>query len=805
MKKIYIILYVIMMFLLSSIVIGHDYNPLIYIECESDMNSATDVGNLTITGSPTYPAGVIGNACSGNSGVNGQSNTWVDEISVSEVKTLEWWHNPTNEGDVNNYFADGYIDGSDNYYFNDRGSGGGFQWIMETDGTPYMTFDGGIGSLTANWNHIVMTWNGTNINVYANGNYITTQVSTLFFNGNHTNFGILGGLVGNADGMMDNIAVWNDIYDQTDVTWSYNSGSGRNYTYTSPPSPASVSVVLSSPATGSTSNVHQNITYTGIFYNATEDNCSLYTNITGVWEINQTHDAINNSINSFNIGDFSTFGSYDWNVECYDVLGNNNISITNNTFINALNYTYGSIEEVIELSNYDYNFTINKTGISETDVALTYNGIIQTLTKTTYTEYDFYSVVIESPKGNGTNISLTWSYNVTGNGDLFKQNITLNQTINGIFIDNCSVYSTQALNFSMFRDDTDATISAWLKGYFKVWVAADDSYRDFNLSWADTTSHGMCIYPSDGNYSIYGQLEYDTAIAGEWATKSYYLYNATLDNVSETINLYLTPNTTAVTFSVNDENDDPVQDVYIHILKYDLATNSHTTNSIIKTGEDGEAIGEIILTTQWYKFILVYDGEIKLESDPVKISSTTRNFRISLQTDYFSHYDTAKDVLTSLTFTNSTGNFAYTWVNPTGISKTVCLKVIRRSISGDTTIGNTCETSASGTILVNIGETLDYTFIATGMISGSPFLLKELLEVSFEEGYKAFGKDGIFATFFLRLALALMGIWNPAIAIALLILADISMMVMGFYSWSWSVLVVYIIMAAVTIFKVGKK
>ena len=120
-------------------------------------------------------------------------------------------------------------------------------------------------------------------------------------------------------------------------------------------------------------------------------------------------------------------------------------------------------------------------------------------------------------------------------------------------------------------------------------------------------------------------------------------------------------------------------------------------------------------------------------------------------------------------------------------------------------INSSCLTASSGTILVNIGTPENVTYIGTGTIALNPSFVTDVVSVSYDEGYKKWGKDGIFVSFLVRLTMAMIGIWNPVIAIILLVLADIGMMAAGLYHMGWETIMVYIIMAVITMYKVGRK
>jgi len=462
---------------------------------------------------------------------------------------------------------------------------------------------------------------------------------------------------------------------------------------------------------------------------------------------------------------------------------------------------------VLELT--EQSIILNISTIGGTEAKLTYNGSTKTTVKTTVGAYDIYTATFITPFVSGSdltsNISFHWDANITFNSIIYANTFTYNQTVEKLGLDNCSTYTTKVLNITILRSDTEKEENATLEGYFKLWEGSKtNSYRAFNLTWSGESNYGVCSL-RNGTFSIFAQLEFDNA---EFDVTDYYLANATISNVTSYLDLYFVPNATTVTFSVNDQNDNEVQDVYISILKYDFPTNSYITTQVIKTNTYGEAVGNIILNTQWYKFLLLYDGEIKLETEPIKIGSTSRNFRINLLVDFFDLYNIVDGVTTSLTFTNSTRNFAYTFLNPSGTVITACLDIIERTTIADVDVNSSCISSAGGTILLNIGSTAEVvgrTFLATGSVNVNPWKITDILGASFEDGYRKYGKDGIFLSFLVRLTFALMGIWNPIVAIILLVVADIGMVAMGLYYLEWPTFMVYIILASITIWRLKNK
>ena len=492
----------------------------------------------------------------------------------------------------------------------------------------------------------------------------------------------------------------------------------------------------------------------------------------------------------------------------FNSLGDLNIFTQNYTFYTT-NVTTSYSAIVSELSTQNYTIIVNKTeNITSTNVLFNYNNSFRTLTKTITSNYDSYFLefYIPSIAASSSIIPIYWLINITGDVNNISTNITRSQTVYKLQIDNCSNNTyVRALNLSLVDDFTKVLKNGSTAGHFTVWVDILSNFVDFNLSWGASDRFGICIYPNTSSYKVFGELEYG---APGYSDKTYYLTNATLDNNSENLTLYLTNGSSLVTFTVSDQDDTNVPGVYINILKYDLGTNSHVISEIIKSDELGEALGSIVLNTQFYKFLLVLNSVTVLETAPIKITSTSRNFRITLLTDFFDTYDAAGNITTGLTFTNTTKNFAYTFLNPTGMPVTACLKVIERSVRRDLLINTTCLNAASGTILINVGNdtsTAGKTFIATATTAASPSFLQDSLTISFADGYKKWGREGIYATVYLRLGLAMIGIFNPMIAIILVVIVDFFMIILGLYSLSWPIIGVYLILAGLAIWRLNQK
>ncbi len=520
----------------------------------------------------------------------------------------------------------------------------------------------------------------------------------------------------------------------------------------------------------------------------------------------------NTQINIVRINDYKVevtiSGIKNKDVLKFNSIGDLNVVEKNYTFVTTnATVTYQNL--VSEKQSQTILFNISTpVGITTTDGALVWNGSHQTVVKTSQGDYDLYSSTFDTPDIDAATwlVNFTWSYNVSSLNGTESGSILNNQTITQIGVDNCSTYDMIGLNLTVRRDDTEEFVATNIGAYVQVFFEDLNNFRPFNLTWSDVHHAGICINPNSSNYTIYSQIEYGGTDA--WATETHYLTNFTITNQTEFVDLYLTPNSTVVTFSVTDQDDNVVPNVFINVLRYDFDTNSHITTEILETDEQGEALGNIVLTTQWYKFLLVYQGATVLETDPVKITGTERNFRINLRANFFDFMEDFDGVQTDLKFTNSTLNFAYTFLNTEGTSVTACLKVIERSAVTDLLVNETCVSSSGGTILVNIGtpgSTDGKSYMATGTIQVNPTDVTDILWKIFGRDFKRWGQDGIFVAMFVRMGLALIGVWNPMVALILLLFADVAMIWTGLYHLGTLSLIFYIILGLIAIYRVNRK
>jgi len=372
-------------------------------------------------------------------------------------------------------------------------------------------------------------------------------------------------------------------------------------------------------------------------------------------------------------------------------------------------------------------------------------------------------------------------------------------------LDNCSVFSIKTINFTLRNESDDAIVNGDMNFLF--------DYGTANYT-ADVNNNNISSFCMAEVGEIVTDILVDYTVGD--TTFSYFADDLLLTDTLQHITLYSTSGSTAVTFTVKDEFDNAVNGAKIKILKHDIATNTFKTIEIIKTNTDGIAVGNLLLATTWYKFIVsTGDGIVRLTTDPSKIYSTTKTFRIDLTaSDWYANFDITTGINSELNYTASTNNFRFTWNDPTGSMSQGCLKVDKINRTIMTIICDNCTTSTAATVLCNIGANPQGRFIATGYFKFNPIYVSQIIEKLWGEGNFTALWDttdvnqreyGVFLSFILILALAFIGIWSPVTAIIMTLVGFFIVSILGFLELQLGALIALIVLGGLVVYKVGRR
>ena len=346
---------------------------------------------------------------------------------------------------------------------------------------------------------------------------------------------------------------------------------------------------------------------------------------------------------------------------------------------------YTSSTTVSSTNAFNLSYHYNPNSMTNVNATLFYNntphygGVVN--------DGSNFSLSVTSPEivpGNETNITFNWVVDIDGTSYNLSSK---NQSVNDFFLDNCTTYNIRAINFTLRQIENNTKIEGTMEYFFNY--SYNNIYKSYSMQITDY-NQSFCIFPNTAIITADIQVDYTTP---HTATFTGVFNDTILTNVTQTKDLYVSTGTSTVTFTVFDENDKEVEGVFIKIYRWDTGSGEYFLQETLKTNEDGDDLGQIVLNTVWYKFELYYLGELVKEISKKKITSTEEDFHITIGTIPGVIILELMDLDIELAADRTKKNFTLTWVSISYASNDIKLEIIR----GNTTDGSSMVSSQTST------------------------------------------------------------------------------------------------------------
>ncbi|MBD3253124.1 hypothetical protein GF386_05305 [Candidatus Pacearchaeota archaeon] len=510
-----------------------------------------------------------------------------------------------------------------------------------------------------------------------------------------------------------------------------------------------------------------------------------------------------NSYTNVNQINWTKIGSYDFNITSSDHF-NKTLGSINFASYNQTNYSINLIQAIASITpqniygntlttpfnlstpNYYNNSNtlylsegkVNitwekapyKNATTEFDIIALYNssltitGIYQSLlnvtatdrTGTTITNFSInltnsnYSTIVNTTNGSAIIQVLNENYNITIDNEDYELK-TAQVNLTGDYTYNFSLYATNSINFT-FKDEDTKNILSGIN--ISMEIIGDVNYTNITT---DTGSHYITLYYPEEYTIRYSADSYDE--------RFYYfeLTNRTYNQV--TLYMSNSSRTSNITVVVYDEINDLVEGATVKAQKYDITTNAYNTVEMIKTNFEGEGVMNLEKDSEYYRFIIEYNGEIKKSTNPTYIYGDSINFQIILTSPSGEDFYNTESASWSLGFNNATNNFKFIFSDSDNAISKGCLYVYKLVADKEQTLYNsTCVGASSGTILIGVAAVNGTTYEGKSYIyynNEQQFLGSEI--VTFGRTVVS-GKLGIFLIGILCVIFAMVGFWSPPIA-----------------------------------------
>lgn len=479
------------------------------------------------------------------------------------------------------------------------------------------------------------------------------------------------------------------------------------------------------------------------------------------------------------------------------------------------NFTETYTESALETASttFSLNFTRNETFVNDINATLVFNNTLYSPTKTSYGDYIYFTTDIGSSlvHKNVTNTSFYWVWNVTGLDAYSNTTTEHNQSRYKMIVSNCTTLLSDyaySLNFTTINS-SGLKINTDVEALFTVWNSSSTLFRTYSMEYGDSNYHQFCMHPNTTN-SL--NVDYEVIFsASGYNNRNFIIANSKLNNTltDYEIELALTGETTAITTTVVDENDNGLENYVIEVYRYNLATDTYNYIDSKTTNSEGVGVFNLDVSSDEYKFeVYNTDGVLKYTEPKQLLISTSYTFRIILGTTVEDITIKLQELDYTLDADRTTKNFTLVWEDsPTNIIDSINLTVIKTNLTNDVLVYSSVSTADSGNLYYNVSENGVYVakVYVTSTEDGNTYFL-DSVSIDIREAYDLFGTDALIMAFLFIITMAFVGlVFSGEVALILTIFGIIIFYLLGALIVSLSGIIAILISAALIAFRLKKE
>jgi len=402
---------------------------------------------------------------------------------------------------------------------------------------------------------------------------------------------------------------------------------------------------------------------------------------------------------------------------------------------------------------------------------------------------------------NGMPTTVACNANATStlynNGTVVTSPYTATYT-NGTYRYNCTIADTQ--NFTSWFTSRDLVVSYFVvgacDGIVSTQVIKFDHYSEINLTATEntipgvtvsirvpgstmpgvtytanytvpSTEHILCMYPAWATFDADLFMDYGGTNTS-WPQRSYFLTNHTISNATETIYLYAleTEKATIVPVTVIGYSGAVMQDAIVVVQRYYPSDNSYKDVAMGRTSATGVANIRLQLYDAWYRFIVEKDGVVLKQFDRMQVSNA---IELRLQENVINNYwSVYGKVAGACNYLGATANFTLQCTGADTSGKVQSWNLLAKKM-GAVSWESVCDVSGTGsavTLNCPLGNTTDKQYYYSfRYIASPPFILLSNYINNVVSPFALPLGVSLFVVFVFVLAMALIGIWNPAMSL----------------------------------------
>lgn len=484
-------------------------------------------------------------------------------------------------------------------------------------------------------------------------------------------------------------------------------------------------------------------------------------------------------------------------------------------------FYYGNISETfinqsLETGDnlFTLNFTTNSTYVNGISATLFYNETSYTPTKVTGSNYVYFYHTVDTPllsSGNVTNNTFFWNYTVTAVdlNNVSNETTHSNQTVYKMIVTNCTggFVTTRSYNFSTVSFTNGSDVNTSSQTIATVWNRTSSVSRTYSFSKDNSFWHTICIYPEWS--TINTNLEGEFSATG-FDNTQYILTGGTLSNslVQETIYMSQTGDTTAITITVVDENDDVLNDYTIQAFRYDISTNNYTLVNTKITNPEGKALFNLDVSSYDYQFVILNSEGTTVYTEPKQeLIETSYTFRVVLGTSPESIQLKLLPLPYDLAVNEDNNTFALSWDDTqTELINSINMTIVLLNTSGDVVIFSQTSTSDMSSMSQNVSANGIYaaSVYVTSSDDGNVYFL-DSVTLDIRAVFDVFGLDSLIMAILFMGTMSFLGLYYSIEAsVIFTILGTLMSYFMGFMMVSLSGIISLIIVLIVAMVRIQR-
>lgn len=258
----------------------------------------------------------------------------------------------------------------------------------------------------------------------------------------------------------------------------------------------------------------------------------------------------------------------------------------------------------------------------------------------------------------------------------------------------------------------------------------------------------------------------------EFVSRSYYYYNDQNTTYNHTLYLINGLNVTEVLFTLYQENGNTVPNYYVAVEKYRPSTDDFMVVEMHKMDFNGQAIMYLSVLDEYYRF-LIYNTNLELvyTSEETLIKSASLSLTVQLTEDIWRSLTYINDIsLGNPVYNNETSQISIYYNDTNDVVDYIQFKVTHRTLFGDTVICDNISEESENSLYCSINSSAAGMFVSeVWMESNTNHSLFYLAGSVWQNSSTAdtAGYAGLIAVVFLLIGVAVLGMFNPALAIIL--------------------------------------